>query len=76
MMRRPAAPGTRRQTRRSGQATVEYVVVGVVLMIIIVVLGLLAGRIGDGLFTEHASRSASHSTQAPTAGAVGDVILY
>jgi hypothetical protein len=60
----------------SGQAMVEYLIVGLVLMIVIVALGLLAQVLQDGMFVEHAAQSASHSITGNTAGTAGDVLLY
>jgi len=59
-----------------GQATVEYLVVGLALLAIIAALGLAASRLGDGLFVEHALKSASHAVTENTAGSIGDVLLY
>ncbi|MDR1089083.1 MAG: hypothetical protein LBL23_07425 [Coriobacteriales bacterium] len=60
----------------SGQATVEYLVVGVALIVIIMALGALSGRVQEGLFVQHAADSASHAFTTNTAGSVGDVLLY
>lgn len=60
----------------SGQATVEYLIVGLVLTAVISALGLLSGVVREGAFTEHAADSASHSLTTNTAGAAGDVLLY
>jgi Flp pilus assembly pilin Flp len=60
----------------SGQATVEYLIVGLVLIAIILALGLLAQALEDGLFVEHAAKSASHAITTNSAGTVGDVFLY
>ncbi len=59
-----------------GQGTVEYLIVSLVLMVVISVLGLLSGRVGDGLFARHAADSASHALTTNTAGVVGDVLLF
>lgn len=59
-----------------GQATVEYLIIGLVLMVVVSVLGLLSGRVGDGLFLSHAADSASHALTTNTAGVVGDVLLF
>lgn len=59
-----------------GQGTVEYLIVGLILMVVISVLGLLSGKAGDGIFSTHAADSASHSLTTNTAGAVGDVLLF
>ena len=61
---------------KAGQATVEYLIVGLVLLAIVLALGVLANRLGDGLFVEHAAESASHSLGPNTMGAIGDVLLY
>ncbi|MDR3037654.1 MAG: hypothetical protein LBU31_04520 [Coriobacteriales bacterium] len=61
---------------QSGQASVEYLIVGLALMAVIATLGLLGGKVGEGLFVEHAADSASHATTVNTAGVVGDVLLY
>ena len=59
-----------------GQATIEYLLIGLVLIGIIVALGTLAGHLNDGLFVEHAAASASHAITENTAGSIGDVFLY
>ncbi|MDR1358653.1 MAG: hypothetical protein LBJ48_04800 [Coriobacteriales bacterium] len=60
----------------SGQATVEYLIVGVALIAIIVALGVFSGRVQEGLFVQHAADSASHAFTVYTAGSAGDVLLY
>lgn len=62
--------------RRSGQSTVEYLIVGAALICIVLALGLLAGRLEEGLFVQHAADSASHALTTNTAGSIGDVLLY
>jgi len=59
-----------------GQATVEYLIVGVLLMAILVGLGAIANRLQEGLFIEHAIQSASHAAGSNTMGTIGDVLLY
>ncbi|MCL2807713.1 MAG: hypothetical protein FWD27_06105 [Coriobacteriia bacterium] len=59
-----------------GQATVEYLVVGTVLIVVIVALAVLSGRLQEGLFVQHAADSASHAITTNTAGSMGDVLLY
>jgi hypothetical protein len=54
----------------------EYVLVGVVLLLIILALGALADRLQQGLFVEHALKSASHAATENSAGTIGDIILY
>lgn len=54
----------------------EYLIIGLVLMVVVSVLGLLSGRVGDGLFLSHAADSASHALTTNTAGVVGDVLLF
>jgi hypothetical protein len=61
---------------KAGQSTVEYLLVGLALLAVIMALGLFAGRLRDGVFSEHASNSASHSMGEASAGALGDVLLY
>jgi Flp pilus assembly pilin Flp len=60
----------------SGQAMVEYLIVGLVLVVVIAALGLLAQVLEDGVFVEHAVQSASHAMTGNMAGAIGDVLLY
>ena len=59
-----------------GQATVEYLIVGAAILIIIAALALLTGRLQEGLFVQHAADSASHAITTNTAGSIGDVLLY
>ena len=59
-----------------GQATVEYLIVGLALLAIIIALGAIAGRLQEGLFVAHAIKSASHAAGPNTMGAIGDVLLY
>jgi Flp pilus assembly pilin Flp len=60
----------------SGQATVEYLIVGLILIVMISALSLLTQTLQDGLFVTHAAQSASHAITGNTAGTVGDVLLY
>lgn len=62
--------------RVSGQSTVEYLIVGLAIIMIIAALGVLAGKLGEGLFVQHAAESASHALTKNTAGSAGDVLLY
>jgi hypothetical protein len=55
---------------------VEYLIVALALMAIIVAIGLLAAKLGEGMFVQHAADSASHALTTNTAGSVGDVLLY
>jgi len=59
-----------------GQATVEYLIVGIALLSMVLALGALAGRLQDGLFVQHAIDSASHAAGHNTMGVIGDVLLY
>jgi Flp pilus assembly pilin Flp len=61
---------------RSGQAMVEYVVVGTVLSVGVVALALLLRALEAGVFVEHAAQSASHTIAGNPIGSVGDVLLY
>jgi hypothetical protein len=72
----PLAPSRSRAWRRSGQATVEYLIVGVMLMVAIVAAALLWRSLQSGVFVQHAALSASHACGAADLGAVGDVALY
>ena len=62
------------QTR--GQATVEYLIVGLILIVIITSLSVFSGRVQEGLLTRHAADSASHAMTTNSAGTIGDVLLY
>ena len=62
------------QTR--GQATVEYLIVGLALIAIIAALSVFGGRVQEGLFVQHAADSASHAITTNTAGSAGDVLVY
>jgi hypothetical protein len=64
------------QNARAGQSTVEYALLGLVMVVIIVALWLVASRLQEGLFVEHAAQSASHAVTTNTAGSTGDVLLY
>ena len=59
-----------------GQATVEYLVVGTVLLVVMLVFGQLLDVVESGAFASHASGSASHVVTQDGAGVVGDVFLY
>jgi hypothetical protein len=59
-----------------GQATVEYLIVGALFLVVILALGALANRLQEGLFVQHAIESASHATGGNTLGVIGDVLLY
>jgi len=59
-----------------GQATVEYLIVGLALIVIIVALSVFSGRVQEGLFVQHAADSASHAITTNTAGSAGDILLY
>jgi uncharacterized protein (UPF0333 family) len=60
----------------SGQATIEYLVVGLIIIVVIIALGLLVQVLEGGAFVEYAAQSASHAMTGNTAGAAGDVLLY
>lgn len=78
--RRQAAPQRRFRCwllgNSCGQTTVEYLVVGTVLLIIFAVLGQLMGVVQEGSFVQHAGSSASHVATQAAMGVVGDVFLY
>ncbi|MDR0308772.1 MAG: hypothetical protein LBH87_02450 [Coriobacteriales bacterium] len=59
-----------------GQVSVEYLIVGLILIAVIIGLGALLGRIEEGLIIRHAIESASHAFGSNTAGSIGDVLIY
>ena len=59
-----------------GQATLEYVLAGLILLAVLVGFATLQKRVGEGLFVEHALRSLSHAVGPNTGGVIGDVFLY
>ncbi|MCL2882862.1 MAG: hypothetical protein FWF30_00095 [Coriobacteriia bacterium] len=61
---------------QNGQATVEYAIVGLILIAMIVALAAWQARIGDGTFIEHGIESASHALGQQVVGSIGDVLLY
>jgi len=63
-------------TGQAGQATVEYALIGVLMVAVLIGFSALQHRMGEGLFVEHALRSASHAFGPNTAGVIGDVLLY
>ncbi|MDR1422282.1 MAG: hypothetical protein LBI64_05390 [Coriobacteriales bacterium] len=65
-----------RRLGSEGQATVEYLIVGLALMVVIVVLGLLAERLKDGVFVDRAIEKASHAVGGNAWETIGDVLLY
>ena len=60
----------------SAQATVEYLVVALALIAVISGIAALGARIQEGLFAEHAAKSASHAMTSNAAGSIGDVLLF
>lgn len=76
VMLKLSLPGTKQIKPTSGQATVEYLIVGLALIAIITALGALSGRLEEGLFVQHAADSASHAFTTNTAGSAGDVLMY
>ena len=61
---------------QKGQATLEYVLVGIVILAVILGMAALQRRLSDGLFIEHAKNSLSHTIGPNTGGVIGDVLLY
>lgn len=59
-----------------GQATLEYVVVGSALLIVVLVLGQLLGVVRDGTFVLHISQSASHVLDADALEVINDVLYF
>lgn len=58
-----------------GQSTVEYAIVAAAIIAIVVVLGILANNLEDGMFIQHALSAASHHIGA-SIGGVTDVFCY
>jgi hypothetical protein len=61
---------------KKGQTTLEYIIVGAALLVVILSLGALANRLQEGLFVHHAIESASHAASKNVQGAIGDVLLF
>jgi hypothetical protein len=61
---------------QKGQATLEYLLVGLVILAVILGFAALQHRLGEGLFIQHAQQSLSHSIGPNSAGVIGDVFLY
>ncbi|MCL2631558.1 MAG: hypothetical protein FWD45_00470 [Coriobacteriia bacterium] len=59
-----------------GQATVEYVLIGLIIIAMISAFAALQQKLGNGVFLKHALQSLSHSLGPNTAGVIGDVLLY
>jgi Flp pilus assembly pilin Flp len=59
-----------------GQATLEYALIGLVMINIIVALVTVQSVIGKGVFLEHVLNSVSHGLGLNTGGVIGDVLLY
>ncbi|MDR1015852.1 MAG: hypothetical protein LBL67_00035 [Coriobacteriales bacterium] len=68
--------GLRALREQSGQATLEFLLVALLLVAVVVGLGALAAKLRAGVFSQHAAESASHALTSNTAGSVGDVLLY
>lgn len=66
----------RRESRASGQSTVEYAVIFAGFMALIVALSAMGRAFGSGLLVEHALSSASHHLQLAALGAASDIFLY
>ena len=63
-------------SEKTGQATVEYVVVLAALLAVVVGLGALSGLFRDGVVVDHALLSASHPVAGEAAGMVLDVFAF
>jgi hypothetical protein len=61
---------------QKGQATLEYLLVGLVILAVILGFAAMQHRLGEGLFIQHAQQSLSHSIGPNPAGVIGDVFLY
>lgn len=60
----------------SGQSTVEYLIVGVAILMIIAALGVFVNQMSQGILVTHAADSASHAMTINSGGSLGDVLLY
>lgn len=68
---------SRKPQGESGQSTVEYALIALVVLAIVAGLWALFSKISDGTFVEHASSFASHSaTKANSLGFASDVLMY
>ena len=61
---------------RGGQATLEYLLVGIVLLAIVLAFGALCGRLADGTFSRHITDSASHSVSSDAVDSAGDIVFF
>ena len=59
-----------------GQASVEYLLVGLVLIAIILAFSALCGKLADGTFSAHISESASHVLSNGALSTVGDIAYF
>jgi uncharacterized protein (UPF0333 family) len=59
-----------------GQASLEYLLVGLLLVALIVGIAAIAKAVRSGTFNEQAAASASHVMTTEKAGAAGDVLLF
>lgn len=59
-----------------GQATVEYLIVGVVIMVIAMGLAAIYHLAFDGTLAAHISQSSSHVISSGLLEAVGDVSFF
>ena len=63
-------------SEKTGQATVEYVVVLAALLAVVVGLGALSGLVRDGVVVAQALFSASHHVAGEAVGMVLDVFAF
>ncbi|MGI6216158.1 MAG: TadE/TadG family type IV pilus assembly protein [Coriobacteriales bacterium] len=50
----------------SGQATVEFLVVMAAFLAMVMAIGTLSGRLGDGMLVQNASENAAYSVESPS----------
>lgn len=59
-----------------GQGTVEFALITIAFLALLIGCGALWRAFDEGLFVEHATRSASHHLDRVYPGAIRDVLLY
>lgn len=59
-----------------GQSTVEFALITIAFIALLIGCGALWRAFDEGLFVEHATKSASHHVDVVYPGAMRDVLLY
>lgn len=60
----------------TGQSTIEFALVVVAFLALLIGFGVMWRAFDEGLFVEHATKSASHHMQLVYPGAIRDVLAY